>query len=64
MSQPVTAAEVKIVNDVWIGSNATILGGVTIGDGVVIAAGAVVNSDVPAYIISGDVRYKIISNRV
>jgi acetyltransferase-like isoleucine patch superfamily enzyme len=36
----------KIGRDVWIGANAVILGGVTIGDGAVIAAGAVVNRDV------------------
>lgn len=39
---------VKIGNDVWIGSHATILPGVTVGDGAVIAAGAVVTKDVPA----------------
>jgi acetyltransferase-like isoleucine patch superfamily enzyme len=38
----------KIGRDVWIGANAVILGGVTIGDGAVIAAGAVVNRDVEA----------------
>lgn len=38
---------VKIGNDVWIGGNATILPGVTIGNNVVVAAGAVVNKDVP-----------------
>lgn len=36
----------KIGRDVWIGANAVILGGVTIGDGAVVAAGAVVNRDV------------------
>lgn len=36
----------KIGRDVWIGANAVILGGVTIGDGAVIAAGAVVTKDV------------------
>ena len=40
-----------IGNDVWIGSNAVILGGVTIGDGAVVGAGAVVTRDVPAYAI-------------
>ena len=38
----------KIGRDVWIGANAVILGGVTVGDGAVIAAGAVVNRDVEA----------------
>lgn len=39
-------APIKIGNDVWIGSNATILAGVTVGDGAIIAAGAVVTKDV------------------
>jgi acetyltransferase-like isoleucine patch superfamily enzyme len=38
----------KIGRDVWIGANAVILGGVTIGDGAVVAAGAVVTKDVEA----------------
>lgn len=44
----------KIGRDVWIGANAVILGGVTIGDGAVIAAGAVVNRDVePGAVVAG-----------
>jgi acetyltransferase-like isoleucine patch superfamily enzyme len=42
------AIGIKIGNDVWIGANATILAGLTIGDGAVIAAGSVVIDDVPA----------------
>jgi acetyltransferase-like isoleucine patch superfamily enzyme len=38
----------KIGRDVWIGANAVILGGVTIGDGAVVAAGAVVTKNVEA----------------
>jgi acetyltransferase-like isoleucine patch superfamily enzyme len=45
---------------VWIGSNATILPGVTVGDWAVIAAGAVVTNDVPPYTIVGGVPAKII----
>lgn len=41
------AKKVKIGNDVWIGSNATILPGVNINDGAIVAAGAVVTKDVP-----------------
>ena len=41
------AEPVTIGNDVWIGGNATILPGVTIGNNVVVAAGAVVTHDVP-----------------
>lgn len=36
-------------NNVWIGANTVILRGVSIGDGAVISAGAVVNHDVPSY---------------
>ena len=38
---------VVIGDGVWIGMNATILKGVTVGDGAVVAAGAIVNKDVP-----------------
>ena len=46
-----TKGPVKIGNDVWIGFRATILSGVTIGDGAVIGAGSIVTRDVPAYSI-------------
>lgn len=42
-----------IGSDVWIGQNATIMPGVTIGDGAIIAANATVTKDVPAYHIAG-----------
>jgi len=54
------AKPVTIGNSVWIGGNVTILPGVTIGDRAVIAAGAVVNKDVPANTIVGGVPAKII----
>lgn len=53
-------APVKIGNDVWIGAHATILSGVTIGDGAVIAAGAVVTKDVPQNVVVAGVPAKII----
>lgn len=40
---------IKIGNNVWCGANVTLLKGITIGDGAVIAAGAVVNKDIPCY---------------
>lgn len=52
-----------IGNDVWIGSKAIIMQGVTIGDGAVIGACAVVTKDVPPYAIVGGVPAKIIRYR-
>lgn len=51
---------VLIGKKVWIGSNATILPGVTIGDYAIVAAGAIVSKDVPAYAVVGGVPAKII----
>ena len=55
--------QVLIGSDVWIGFGATILSGISIGDGAVIAAGSVVTKDVPPYAISGGVPAKIIRYR-
>ena len=41
------ALPIVIEDDVWIGASATVLGGVTIGEGAIIGAGAVVTRDVP-----------------
>ena len=51
---------VIIGNDVWIGSGAIILQGCKIEGGAIIAAGAVVTHDVPAYTIVGGVPAKVI----
>ncbi|MDE6280613.1 MAG: sugar O-acetyltransferase [Oscillospiraceae bacterium] len=53
-------APIVVGNKVWIGSHAAILPGVTIGDGAIIAAGAVVTRDVPANVIVGGVPAKVI----
>ncbi|MHB2168925.1 CatB-related O-acetyltransferase [Alsobacter sp. R-9] len=50
---PLTDGDVIIGNDVWIGAECTIMSGVTIGDGAVIAAKAHVVKDVPPYTIFG-----------
>lgn len=52
-----------IGNDVWIGTRTTILGSVNIGDGAIIAAGAVVTKDVPPYAVVGGVPAKVIKYR-
>lgn len=54
---------VEIGNDVWIGANVNILNGCRIGDGAVVAAGAVVTKDVPPYTIVGGVPAKEIRKR-
>ena len=53
----------KVGNDVWLGANAIILPGLTIGDGAVIAAGAVVTKDVPPYSIMAGIPAKVIKSR-
>lgn len=51
----ITSKLTIIGNDVWIGQNAIILDGVHIGDGAIIAAGAIVNKDVAPYSVVGGV---------
>jgi acetyltransferase-like isoleucine patch superfamily enzyme len=52
---PATKGPTRIGNDVWIGYRAIILSGLTIGDGAVVAAGAVVAGDVPPYsVVAGN----------
>jgi len=54
---------VVVEDHVWIGSRATILPGVTIGRGAVVAAGAVVARDVPPYCVAGGVPARVIGRR-
>jgi len=54
---------IKIEDYVWIGINATVLQGVTIGEGAVVAAGAVVTKDVEPYTIVGGIPAKKIGMR-
>ena len=54
------AKEVRIGDDVWIGGNCTILPGVTIGNRVVVAAGAVVTKDIPDDSLVAGVPAKVI----
>lgn len=52
-----------VANDVWIGQNVTVMPGVHIGDGAIVAANSVVTKDVPAYHISGGNPVRIIKKR-
>jgi acetyltransferase-like isoleucine patch superfamily enzyme len=49
----VTIKPVIVGNDVWMGHNVNVLGGVTVGDGAVIGAGAVVTKNVPPFAVVG-----------
>ena len=55
--------DIVIGNDVWIGYDAVVLAGVTVGDGAIIAAWAVVTKDVPPYTIVGGVPARPIRRR-
>ncbi|MCD0486866.1 acyltransferase [Pedobacter sp. MC2016-14] len=61
--QELIAEDIIVGNDVWIGTNCVILKGVRIGDGCVIAAGAVVNKSIPDYQVWGGVPAKFLKNR-
>lgn len=54
---------VEIGNDVWIGEGVFLVGGITIGDGAVILAHAVVTKDIPPYAIVGGVPAKVLRYR-
>lgn len=58
-----TKYPVIIGNDVWIGQGCKLLNGITIGDGAIIAAGAVVTKDVEPYTIVGGIPAKVIRRR-
>lgn len=55
---------IVIENHVWIGMNVTVLKGVTIGEGAIVAAGSVVNKDVPPHCLVGGVPARVIKTDV
>jgi acetyltransferase-like isoleucine patch superfamily enzyme len=63
-SANIETAPVYIGQNVWIGMHAIVLKGVTIGDGAVVAAGAVVTRDVPPRCLVGGVPAKVIKEDV
>jgi acetyltransferase-like isoleucine patch superfamily enzyme len=63
MAQGIEVGPVTIADDVWIGMNCTILPGVTIGRGAIVAAGAVVRNDVAPFTIVGGVPAREIGRR-
>ena len=60
---PATKGDVHIGNDVWLGSQCTILSGVKIGNGAVVAAKSVVHKDVPDYCVVAGNPAKIVKKR-
>ena len=61
--EALSRGDIIVEDDVWIGYRSTIMSGVRIGQGAVIAAGAIVTKDVPPYAIVGGVPAKIIKSR-
>lgn len=59
----VSKGDIVVEDDVWFGCNATILSGVHIGQGAIVAAGAVVTADIPPYAIAGGVPARVLSYR-
>jgi len=63
-SDHIKSRPIKIGNRVWIGLNVTILKGVHIGDGAIVAAGSLVNRDVPANAMVAGVPARIIKENI
>ena len=62
-AQGVTRLPITVEDDVWIGADSTIVGGVTVGRGSVIAAGSVVTSDVEPYAVVAGVPARLVRSR-
>jgi len=56
-------SNIRIGNDVWIGANVTLMPGVNIGDGAIVAANSHVIKDVPPYCLAGGNPAKVIKQR-
>ncbi|MDE7160823.1 MAG: CatB-related O-acetyltransferase [Muribaculaceae bacterium] len=62
-ADPARSIAIRIGNDCWIGEQAFIVGGVSIGDGAMVMARAVVTKDVPPYAIVGGVPARVVGYR-
>ena len=62
-AEALSKGDIIVKDDVWIGANSTILSGITINQGAIVAAGSVVTKDVPPYAIVGGNPAKIIKYR-
>lgn len=60
----IKSSDIKIGNHVWIGANVTILKGVSIGDGSIVAAGSVVTKSIPESCLAAGVPAKVIKENV
>jgi len=63
LDQPKHDANIEIGNDVWLGTGVVVLAGVKIGDGSIVAAGAVVTKDIPAGVIAGGIPARVLRER-
>jgi acetyltransferase-like isoleucine patch superfamily enzyme len=61
--QPETERDVRICRGAWLGANVVILPGITVHEEAIVAAGAVVTKDVPAFAIVGGVPAKLVGSR-
>jgi len=62
-THPKRTGPIDVGSDVWIGTHALILGGVTIGDGAVVAAGSIVTKDVRPYAVVGGIPARELRDR-
>lgn len=63
LSLPNIAGSITVGDHVWIGGRSIILGGVSIGEGAVIAAGAIVTRDIPPYTVAAGAPARVIKKR-
>ena len=63
IGHPSCKGDIIIENDVWIGANSTIMSGIRIGNGSVVAAGSTVTKDIPPYSIVAGNPAKVVKKR-